>query len=431
MTIQLVSHLAWFIQAALLLAFTLNVLKAEWTLKRLLIANLVILVPNFVMIAFLNITMLVLYVWVLLIVLACRLVLKQPWRKSIFAGVFANFVGVVIEYVFLIPLLLLPEGTLTFMLNNLFIPRSITTISFVLLYIFSKRFKHSESSPLEYFTSTHWILYFLIFAFVADFNLSRFFDVKPSIHNAPEIIVMVLFLVFFLGNLLHLKNLTESITEKLVVEQMFENSQLELELQQTFTDSLSGFRHDFGNILNSMRSISESGDAEKLHAYIEEMTKTVHSSQAVQLASFFKPLPALHGVILDKVHRSELMRIRFCPTVTGGELDLKYFSDFEYSRIVGILLDNALEAADKSELRTMEFMMRISESNVLTIVQNSCSKEVDVERIFERGYSTKLKSSGEGLYQVTLLIEKYRELGYDTDITPTYHDGFFTQTLRI
>jgi len=121
-------------------------------------------------------------------------------------------------------------------------------------------------------------------------------------------------------------------------------------------------------------------------------------------------------------------------------LALSYYISFQRDskissthRLVGILLDNALETAEESTLKIVKFSVRVDEHGKLeNIIMNSCDKDdVDVARIFERGYSTKSEPSGEGLYQARQIQEKYWKMGYALQIVPSCKEGFFTQVFKI
>ena len=424
--------LTGYIPVVLILASLLNISKIEWTVKKVFFAAAAIQAPIIVTIAIFNITMLALYVWVLLVILVLRFLFKQSWRQSIFAGIFANFINVSVEYIMIFTIISLPETSQALILDNMHIPRIIAIGGFALLYVFSRRLENSEYSLLEYFSTIHWAIYFLTLAFFADFNLAQMYDVRPTMHEAPELVTIVLFIIFFLYNLIYLNKLNGNIAEKLKIEQRLENAERELKLQQFYMDSIAGFRHDFGNILNSIHGMVDGGEIEKLKSELEEMTVKIISSQTMQIANKFREIPVLHGILLDKITRADMRKIRLGLSIVGGKPDLQYCSDLDYGRMVGILLDNALEAAEESELREVDFAIRAKPGKRLeTMVMNSCDTEVDIDRIFERGYSTKSNSSGEGLYQIHLIREKYQKMGRSIDIKTTLRNGFFTQIFKI
>jgi len=412
-------QLMGFLQVVLLLAFILNIAKIKWEAKHLLFALAVIQIPYSIIVFIFSITLLTVYIWILFVILAFRLSFKLSWRKSIFIGVFINFISLAIEYTNFLIIVLLTEDMQEIWFDSLYIHRVASIIFYTLLYIFSKRIRRSEYSPLDHFASTHWILYFLIFAAFADYNLANLYN-EFAVYNVPEVIVIVMFLLFFLYNILYLSSAAKAF-----------NLKRELKTQQIYADSLRGFRHDFANIINSMHGMVDDGNIPKLKAYMEEITVKILASHTIEISDNVKKIPVLHGILREKIYRAEIKKIKLHIAIMGENIDLRYCSDLDYSRMVGILLDNALEAADESELRTVEFIVRNKHGRLESIIINSCDSEVDIDRIFERGYSTKRNPSGEGLYQIRLFQEKYQKLGYDIEIKPDLSDGFFSQILKI
>jgi len=269
-----------------------------------------------------------------------------------------------------------------------------------------------------------------------------------AIENFYEIVIIISFLIFFVYSIAHMRNLTKT----LIVKQQLESTKQELADYHDYTDCLSremevqelyanslenmlddmhGFRHDFGHMVDSINGYVEQKDFAGLESYMKTLTVKVITCQTTQIAANIKQIPLLYGILLNKILYAEMKGIRLYITIMCSDIDLKYCSDVDYSRMVGILLDNALEAAVQSEEKVVNFDVKIEHGKLVSTVMNTCDKEVDVGRIFECGYSTKSAPSGEGLYQIRKTQEKYRKMGYTIDIEPECSLGFFTQTLRI
>jgi len=345
-------------------------------------------------------------------------------------GVLLNFISLVSEYISLLVIVVLPEIVQAYILNNFYILRIIAATCYIFLYVFSKRLKGSENSPFEHFYSTHWILYFLILGLFADYNLANLYE-QFAPQNLPEVIVIILFLLFFLYNLIYMSTTAKA----LEVKKRLEKTELELlhaNSMVRITNDLRGFRHDFANYVSSINGFVLEKDLPGLEAYMQKLSVQVVTSQTVEIAAAVKEIPALYGILLEKIFRAEIKRVHLNVCILANEIDLKHCSDLDYSRMVGILLDNALEAAEESTRRTIEFSIRAKNGKPLeTMIINSCNKEIDIDRIFEQGYSTKDNPSGEGLHQIRLIQEKYQNTGNAIDIDTTFRNGFFTQVLKI
>ena len=83
--------------------------------------------------------------------------------------------------------------------------------------------------------------------------------------------------------------------------------------------------------------------------------------------------------------------------MTGDVLDL--------ARILGIFLDNAIEAALETEAPQLSFAMIKEASEVVFRISNSfLQSDIPLSRLGEAGVSTKGKNRGVGLYNARQMI---------------------------
>ena len=103
-------------------------------------------------------------------------------------------------------------------------------------------------------------------------------------------------------------------------------------------------------------------------------------------------------------------------------IDLKEIkiSAYEFCRILGILLDNAIEAAKECEEKVINvrFIKDFKVNRELVIIENSYKKvDLNIEKIFEKGYSTKKEEKdnhGLGLWTVRKILNQTDNLSLFT-----------------
>lgn len=103
---------------------------------------------------------------------------------------------------------------------------------------------------------------------------------------------------------------------------------------------------------------------------------------------------------------------------------------YEFARILGILLDNAIEASSECEEKIINITFRNDTKNnrqLITVENSYKNKEVDTEKIFEKGISEKENHTGLGLWEVRKIIKKNDNVNLFTTKT----DQFFSQQLEI
>ena len=103
---------------------------------------------------------------------------------------------------------------------------------------------------------------------------------------------------------------------------------------------------------------------------------------------------------------------------------------YDFTRILGILLDNAIDAAVECEKKIINVTFRKEMSNdmIAVIIQNTYNnKDVDTETIYQKGVSSKANHSGLGLWKIRQILMRNNNLNLFT----TKNDEFFTQQFEI
>lgn len=103
---------------------------------------------------------------------------------------------------------------------------------------------------------------------------------------------------------------------------------------------------------------------------------------------------------------------------------------YDFARILGILLDNAIEASKDCNEKIINITFRNDSRNnrQLIIIENTYNnKNVDTEKIFEKGVSEKENHTGLGLWEVRKIIKKNN----NTNLFTSKTDKFFCQQLEL
>ena len=102
---------------------------------------------------------------------------------------------------------------------------------------------------------------------------------------------------------------------------------------------------------------------------------------------------------------------------------------YELAKILGILLDNAIEATNGCKNKYI-FLSFISEEkkNIIKIYNTyDNTKTIDMDKIFMKGYSTKTKNTGLGLWEVRKILLHHSNL----DLYTNRKGNLFLQELSI
>lgn len=139
--------------------------------------------------------------------------------------------------------------------------------------------------------------------------------------------------------------------------------------------------------------------------------------------------PAVYGLLVSKYHKADELNIKINLEVFL-DLNTLNMKIYEFSRILGILMDNAIEAASECTEKIINVYIRkdFNINRQLVIIENTYYlKDIDIERIYEKAYTTKKNNSGIGLWEVRQILKKNTNLNLYT----TKDDKFFKQQLEI
>ncbi|ABR50167.1 signal transduction histidine kinase regulating citrate/malate metabolism [Alkaliphilus metalliredigens QYMF] len=190
-------------------------------------------------------------------------------------------------------------------------------------------------------------------------------------------------------------------------------------------DEVREMQHESKNHLNVLYGLVQIEDAlkakEEIAQYLEVLIEGMKSTD--QLLNIKEPV--LSAIIYSKKSLAEkqgiYFHVEFC-----GEIPVFPLVKYELVELLGNLLDNAIEAAeDSSSVENPKVFLTLGiEANYSMIeVKNTGGiiKQENIERIFERGFSTKKgKHRGYGLYHVKKIVDRYQgtiELSFDGDCT--------------
>ena len=200
-----------------------------------------------------------------------------------------------------------------------------------------------------------------------------------------------------------------------------------LELLQ---DNTRAFRHDFANILQGMVGYMDNNDMEGLRKYYSQLVEDIqYSNNLTTLSPKVVNNPAIYNVLASKYHKADSLgiKIHLEAFLDMNELHMKIY---EFTRVLGILMDNAIEAASECENKSINVTFRKDSRKhmQLLIIENTYkNKDIDTDKIFEKGYSTKEGNTGLGLWEIRQILKKNNNLNLFT----TKNDKFFTQQFEI
>jgi len=200
------------------------------------------------------------------------------------------------------------------------------------------------------------------------------------------------------------------------VSYKFEKQSIDLEQQKFYNESLDKtldnfrrFKHGYNNNLNVLYCFAKSGQYGKLIEYFDEIIEI--NNKLNDTTAYNIKNAALYGVVSTKIQYAEELGVEF-KIITDGEVkEIERITMAELCEILGIILDNAIEAACKSEDKLVIMNISQDEECISILVKNSFDGEApNLNKIFAKGYSTKGEGRGMGLWIVKDILKKYKHV---------------------
>ena len=280
-------------------------------------------------------------------------------------------------------------------------------------------------------TKINWIMgaYYLVMQ-----SLSYFEYVQGIQSTTIRHLILVFYLLFFMGIIKKLDTyLKEKLQEKLNQEQVLRYRDMERysrHIEELYKEVRS-FRHDYTNLLTSLRLGIEEEDMEQIKEVYDSVLKD--SSQKLQDNKYDLGRlvnirdRALKSLLAGKFIKARERDIVFNVEVPE-EIQVESMSLLDFLTIVSILCDNAIEASAEASQPHVSIAFIKNGAQETFIIENSIKEEgIDVSEIFSFGVSSKGEDRGVGLYTVMKIVESYPNASLNT----TCQDQVFRQVLAV
>lgn len=366
-----------------------------------------------------------------LTILLQYLIFSNPFLKSIISSVLSLIIYNLINILIVNPFITIFNIS-SDELSNIFIYKFcyliimylITIICIIILKKKNLNFHFSDDIDKRNKTIIIINLLFGIFAIaVQSITLFYYVDTLPVVITFLSFISLLVYYIISIYSLTRTFKLI-STTQKLESAEEYNRS------LRILHDSVRAFKHDFDNIVTTIGGYIRTNDMNGLKDYYVQLED---DCQRVNNLYLLNPEiinnDGIYNLLTKKYQEADSKDIKVNMTFL---LDLSnlHMKIYEFARILGILLDNAIEASSECKEKIINIDFRNDQKNsrqIITIENTYKDKNVDTEKIFEKGISSKEKHTGLGLWEVRNLIKKNNNINLFTSKTEKY----FSQQLEI
>ncbi|HEQ8681919.1 TPA: sensor histidine kinase, partial [Streptococcus pyogenes] len=243
--------------------------------------------------------------------------------------------------------------------------------------------------------------------------------------------LLVYFVLFTIG-LLYL-NYFEKTKKEQEIQALKDRQVADLSQYSSHVESLyheiRSFRHDYTNILVSLSEAIQDEDISLIrsiyNSVIADSDKKFYKGKydIARLSNIQNP--AIKSLISVKMIEGQQKGIEISVEI-DEMIDTPDMELIDFITLLSILLDNAIEEAERcQDARIVFAYFQDRQRKILFIENTTLEKKVNIDAIYQYGYSSKGENRGIGLANVKAIVNRYSKISLSTN--SHYHK--FTQEL--
>lgn len=243
----------------------------------------------------------------------------------------------------------------------------------------------------------------ILFIVILSTKLSLEYDYEKFLFNLLLLSVFLFFIVFaFVKNYLAQKKKQEKETLLEFISKY-----------EKIIDENRINKHEMLNNLIILRSF-EDKNTEEYNKVLDDLIVTYDNNSDACIKNISKLTTGLKGILYYKINdmrnKNINLNVNISKRVSSPLEKLPLDEYVILSRIIGIVMDNALEASIKSKEKFVMIEVFEQNDNVIIIIENSYNNKVNVNDLKKKNFSTKGKSRGLGLYIANMLLKKSKHI---------------------
>lgn len=229
-----------------------------------------------------------------------------------------------------------------------------------------------------------------------------------------------------------------------LIRQMIANNKLVkeydqlLEFMTTYEEEIEKqriLRHETKNEFLAIRAkLADKEEEQEILKYIDDILKDKIIVKHEEYAKFgYLPPNGIKGLCYFKIQEAEkkgiIIGLNISKRIKNSTIfHLETKQQREFAKILGVFLDNAIEASIESEEKQLGIEAYITkEQEFKMIISNTFKNEIDKEKLGKESFSTKGKNRGHGLLLVNHIIKGNHIFETKTEI----QGNIYSQTIIV
>lgn len=257
------------------------------------------------------------------------------------------------------------------------------------------------------------------------YNLIKTFEFNNNIITYLVIIVMLICILLYLfKQKIENEKISKKYDEQLDVMKSYES---DIEEQRTL-------RHETKNEFATIKcKLQDKENNKTIIEYIDSVIGEKEKAGSTKYSKFkYLPSNGLKGFFYYKFIEAEKKGINVSINISKQiensflkDIETKDFKDL--ARIIGVYLDNAIEASSTSEDKKLGIEMYLIKEKIEIIITNTFNNEINLDKIGKESFSTKGKHRGHGLLLVNKILSENNKFEAKNEI----RGNIYIQSLKI
>ena len=257
------------------------------------------------------------------------------------------------------------------------------------------------------------------------YNLIKTFEFNNNIITYLVIIVMLICILLYLfKQKIENEKISKKYDELLDVMKSYES---DIEEQRTL-------RHETKNEFATIKcKLQDKENNKTIIEYIDSVIGEKEKAGSTKYSKFkYLPSNELKGFFYYKFIEAEKKGINVSINISKQiensflkDIETKDFKDL--ARIIGVYLDNAIEASSTSEDKKLGIEMYLIKEKIEIIITNTFNNEINLDKIGKESFSTKGKHRGHGLLLVNKILSENNKFEAKNEI----RGNIYIQSLKI
>lgn len=330
---------------------------------------------------------------IVITIISTKLIYKNKLKDCIFYSIIHSILYIFMELI-LSPLMLLKIENITILNNEIYLKCIFSILIGILsLYLFKSKILLDFIDKIKTIVYTKINLYVVLIIISLFLNFIGVFRAFKT--NNIDLIIVTLVCILFM--LLTIKIIINDKYNLTVINERNKNIKDYFKAYSKTIDDCRELKHNLKNDLYTIKSILPKEEQEKINVIINKYNKNYEWINRID------EIPeGLQGLIYLKQKEAKNKKIKIYVN-TGENYKTNDRDYIDLCSILGVLIDNALEASEKSKEKIIEITFRKKDTTLNIRIINTYINDININKIGKKNYSTKEYKSGLGLNYVNKL----------------------------